>query len=132
MTELQSGMTELHSRMTEPRPKPNEKRPFGNDLLSQEVALQVPSALSSLTAGFGMGPGVPSTLKSPKDLFLTNKGLFDCQSTELDESESIKPQEYGSYEPKSPILRTICNVSPRPLVRLSSTYCYAYTCRLSN
>ena len=27
---------------------------LGNDLLSQEVALQVPSALTDLTAGFGM------------------------------------------------------------------------------
>ena len=45
-----------------------QKRSFGNDLLSQGVAPQVPSALSSLTAGFGMGPGVTSTLKSPKDL----------------------------------------------------------------
>jgi hypothetical protein len=30
------------------------EKPLGNDLLSQEVALQVPSALTDLTAGFGM------------------------------------------------------------------------------
>ena len=44
-----------------------EQKPLGDDLLSQEVALQVPSALARLTAGFGMGPGVPTPLKSPRD-----------------------------------------------------------------
>ena len=46
----------------------NEKS-FGDDLLSQGVAPQVPSALVSLTAGFGMLPGVSSPLQSPKDNF---------------------------------------------------------------
>ena len=45
------------------------EKPLGNDLLSQEVALQVPSALTGLTTGFGMGPGVPLPLKSPRDVF---------------------------------------------------------------
>ena len=40
----------------------------GDDLLSQELALQLPSALGSLTTGFGMGPGVPSPLTSPTEL----------------------------------------------------------------
>jgi len=31
-----------------------KEKSLGNDLLSQEVALQVPSALTDLTAGFGM------------------------------------------------------------------------------
>ena len=43
------------------------KKPVGNDLLSQGVAPQVPSALATLTAGFGMLPGVPSPLESPTD-----------------------------------------------------------------
>jgi hypothetical protein len=34
----------------------------GGDLLSQEVALQVPSALRGLTALFGMGRGVSPSL----------------------------------------------------------------------
>lgn len=34
------------------------KKSFGNDLLSQGVAPQVPSALANLTTGFGMLPGV--------------------------------------------------------------------------
>ena len=45
------------------------KKSLGNDLLSQESALQVPSALTGLTTGFGMCPGVPPSLKSPKDFF---------------------------------------------------------------
>ncbi len=44
-----------------------KEKPLGNDLLSQEVALQVPSALTGLTAGFGMLPGVPPSLQSPRD-----------------------------------------------------------------
>ena len=46
-----------------------KKKSFGNDLLSQGAAPQVPSALTSLTSGFGMGPGVPISLKSPRDNF---------------------------------------------------------------
>ena len=34
----------------------------GNGVLSHTVTSAVPSALVSLTAGFGMGPGVPSRL----------------------------------------------------------------------
>jgi hypothetical protein len=34
----------------------------GNGVLSHTVTRAVPSALVSLTAGFGMGPGVPSRL----------------------------------------------------------------------
>ena len=38
------------------------KKSLGNDLLSQGAAPQVPSALTTLTSGFGMCPGVPSSL----------------------------------------------------------------------
>jgi hypothetical protein len=41
-----------------------EKKP-GDDLLSHSVARAVSSALKSLTSGFGMGPGVSSSLWSP-------------------------------------------------------------------
>jgi hypothetical protein len=37
----------------------------GDDLLSQDPAVQVPSALESLTSVFGMGTGVASPLLSP-------------------------------------------------------------------
>ena len=39
----------------------------GNDLLSREVALEVSSALKSLTAVFGMVTGVSSSLLSPEE-----------------------------------------------------------------
>ena len=39
----------------------------GDDIFSQAVARQVPSALRSLTTVFGMGTGVTSSLKSPKN-----------------------------------------------------------------
>jgi hypothetical protein len=50
-----------------------KQKSLGNDLLSQGVAPQVPSALASLTSGFEMRPGVPSLLKSPRDLPKTMK-----------------------------------------------------------
>ena len=45
------------------------KKSFGNDLLSQGVAPQVPSALVSLTTGFGMLPGVILTAQITKGHF---------------------------------------------------------------
>jgi hypothetical protein len=45
------------------------KKSLGNDLLSRGLTPQVPSALTSLTTGFGMGPGVPTSLESPRDFF---------------------------------------------------------------
>ena len=47
-----------------------KKESVGNDLLSQGATPQVPSALASLTAGFEMGPGVSSLLRSPTDSIL--------------------------------------------------------------
>ena len=47
-----------------------KKKSLGNDLLSQEVTLQVPSALTSLTTRFGMWLGVPTSLRSPRDFSL--------------------------------------------------------------
>jgi hypothetical protein len=42
-----------------------KKKKPGDDLLSHSVARAVSSALKSLTSGFGMGPGVSSSLWSP-------------------------------------------------------------------
>ncbi len=41
---------------------------LGDDLLFQPVTRQVPSALEGLTAGFGMRPGIPPPLRSPRNL----------------------------------------------------------------
>jgi hypothetical protein len=49
-----------------PQAKPEALKYPGNDLLSQGVTTQVPSALESLTAVFGMGTGVSSPLSSPE------------------------------------------------------------------
>src|SRR6266550_6332276 len=43
-----------------------KERDLGDDLLSQTVASPVPSALTGLTAVFGMGTGVSPSLWSPK------------------------------------------------------------------
>lgn len=47
----------------------NQKKqiPPGDDLLSQRCVPPVPSALTGLTSGFGMGPGVSPPLKSPEE-----------------------------------------------------------------
>ena len=45
----------------------NQKKFLGNDLLSRGVAPQVPSALTALTSGFEMCPGVPLSLLSPRN-----------------------------------------------------------------
>ena len=44
----------------------------GNDLLSQGVAPQLPSALRSLTSVFGMGTGVSFSPLSPDIIYYTN------------------------------------------------------------
>src|SRR5262249_59667702 len=48
------------------------RRCLGSDLLCHPVARAVPSALEGLTAGFGMGPGVPPPLWPPK------RGVRSC------------------------------------------------------
>ena len=48
--------------------KAAKKKKAGNDLLSQFLAEQVPSALGSLTSEFGMGSGVASPVWSPANL----------------------------------------------------------------
>ena len=59
-----------------------KKKPLGNDLLSREAALQVPSALTSLTSGFGMGPGVPPSLRSPTKLFQQSERVMELRAAE--------------------------------------------------
>ena len=52
-----------------------EKGKLGDDLRSQDVAIQVPSALAGLTAGFEKGPGVPPPLKTPRKV---PSSVFPC------------------------------------------------------
>ncbi len=80
-----------------------QKSSLGNDLLSQGPTPQVPSALEGLTSWFGMEQGVSPPLKSPKEL------LSHIQLLTLTEQNEMMqfPKEH------------ICELSPRPLVRLS-------------
>jgi hypothetical protein len=58
----------------------------GDDLLSHEPKLTLPSALAGLTAGFEMGPGVPPPLLSPTYSvihFLTRNSLSYNRATLL-------------------------------------------------
>ena len=92
-------------------------KPLGDDLLSQAVSHQVSSALSSLTSGFGMGPGVPSTHKSPREFI--DFRADDCQPT----TES----RLATVTVNLQFLRTTSNgLSPRPIRTPSLTPCSAY------
>jgi hypothetical protein len=94
----------------------------GDDLLSQGVSPQVPSAQVGLTAGFEMEPGGPPPLRSPTPprpasssrlrlLFLVAYCVNVRQTTNFSVSRWI---------------------SPRPLVRVSSRHYCLYTARLSS
>ena len=73
-----SGVSELTTR--------NSKTPgkeSGGDLLSQDVSIQVPSALVGLTSVFGMGTGVAPPLLPPEKLAyrfasIIRKGFLGC------------------------------------------------------
>ena len=56
--------------------KLKQKSEVGNFLLSQEAALQVPSADTRLTAGFGMFPGIPTLLWSPTSLLMFPNTIY--------------------------------------------------------
>ena len=73
-----------------------KEKPLGNDLLSREVALQVPSALACLTSGFGMGPGVSPPLWPPKRWFSERSSETDLRvrpRAELENCDSEREQE---------------------------------------
>ena len=61
-----------------------EERKVGDDLRSQELSFQVPSALAGLTAGFEKGPGVPPPLETP------THALFDCTLSAIPLSEETR------------------------------------------
>jgi hypothetical protein len=52
----------MWSKERREREEKKEKKEVGNGLRSHAASSVVPSALMSLTTGFGMGPGVPSRL----------------------------------------------------------------------
>ncbi len=65
---LHKGTEEIASPPSAARNDRTKKQiPPGDDLLSQRCVPPVPSALTGLTSGFGMGPGVSPPLKSPEE-----------------------------------------------------------------
>ena len=70
---------------------------FGGVLLSHNPSVAVPSALSGLASGFGMGPGVSLTLKPPKHLETTHPGVV-FQNRRVD-AQHLRRQVLGLLVP---------------------------------
>ncbi len=121
----------------------------GNRVLSHSVSRAVPSALVSLTTGFGMGPGGPSPLSSPTHL--TERCITHCLSrcrhhNELNMDVTslllrvwsvLSPTISSSSQRSLLCLHTtarssVSPQSPRPLVRVSCNHYWPSTSRLSN
>jgi hypothetical protein len=77
--------------------RPFQRRTPGDDLLSQEVYLQVPSARAGLTAVFGMGTGMTPPPWPPGELLVLNisvalrPGENSIASTNVLVKSAIKP-----------------------------------------
>jgi hypothetical protein len=103
----------------------------GNDLRSQGLASQVPSALAALTTGFGMGPGRQPPHEPPTDWFLSSRHpsyVKPAVAVRMSEERELttnfqKPpssQQTGSAE------------KPSTISMGKLTGCPAYTAHLSN
>jgi hypothetical protein len=60
----------IYARLCYPARRQQKRFLTGNDLLSQGVSPQVPSALEGLTSWFGMEQGVSPPLESPEEPYL--------------------------------------------------------------
>src|SRR5258708_29887517 len=69
-----------------------EQRGLGDDLRSQEVTLQVPSALAGLTAGFEKGPGVPPPLQTPRNRLCCNHKLEKAETLQENDTRATTLQ----------------------------------------
>ena len=87
----------------------NKKSEVGNFLLSQEAALQVPSADTRLTAWFGMFPGIPTLLWSPTSLFIYLFVDWDCPFTGLSQFIFRIFLRDSPMKGQSPLFLTICS-----------------------
>ncbi len=90
---------------------------FGDDLLSQGVSPQVPSALAVLTSVFGMGTGVALPVWSPKPV--VKDGAATCMSRRA-ALRALQSKHEHDF-----------NQALGRLVPVSSTRCRAYTSGLS-
>ncbi len=86
--------------------KGKEKGLIGDDLRSQRVAPQVPSALAGLTTGFGMGPGVPPPLQSPTRPF--ELSIVNCQLLMVNLSFTIDNSQFYSDTPLFHGIKSSC------------------------
>ena len=98
-----------------------KKKSLGNDLLSQGATPPVPSALASLTTGFGMGPGVPPPLESPRD-FLSQSLIH--LSTEDDENSKFSASQLKPSTVSTGQLNTLLCVHLPPIKPVFSRRSY--------
>src|SRR3989440_12797808 len=109
-----------------------KEKDLGDDLLFQTVASPVPSALTGLTAVFGMGTGVSPSLWSPKSL--CESQAKKCFRVSAVHAINTAPIWRGSplLSGAMPALRSeIDGQALDLLVPLSSNGCPSYTCGLS-
>ena len=108
----------------------NKKSEVGNFLLSQEAALQVPSADTRLTAGFGMFPGIPTLLWSPTSLFISFI-QYVFPSSGLPSSEDL-PVPYTTQKPSiisTGLLKPLLTFHLRPIQQVVSLRSYTFQSR---
>ena len=109
----------------------NKKSEVGNFLLSQEAALQVPSADTRLTAGFGMFPGIPTLLWSPTSLLFFRIQYIFLLFTGSPSSEDL-PVPYTTQKPSiisTGLLNTLLYFHLRPIQQVVSLRSYTFQSR---
>lgn len=115
----------------------NKKNEVGNFLLSQEAALQVPSADTRLTAGFGMFPGIPTLLWSPTSLLIYLFVDRDCPFIGLPQflfpnflsghsHKGTVPTLFLQYVVVSSLLKTYLFLTPRKSLRSLVPVCSSH------
>ena len=115
----------------------------GDGLLSHPVTRAVPSALVSLTTGFGMGPGVPSRRNHQHTLLSFLRCL--CALSDQIETVTLYTIRLQNQRSRLPALPTACRShtaqrlsevvetkSPRPLVSVRYRHCCPSTPDLSS
>ena len=82
-----------------------EQRGLGDDLRSQEVTLQVPSALAGLTAGFEKGPGVPPPLQTPRNRLCCNHKLEKAETLHRSHDTALTVRRYTVHDTQGSVGR---------------------------
>ena len=107
------------TRLSQKRARGGKETGFpGDDLLSHPVSGAVPSALGSLTAGFGMGPGVPSPPRSPEKPVVPHYPQMAPLGTLKTEQNAAPHNSSHSIKPSTistALLRTLLPVHMPPI-----------------